>query len=198
MGRLNMHSWMIHFFFFWRGGGGGGLGAANRDFLVLLPLFPSTSQCVPRVVPEDVPNSTWVLFHIVCPKFNSLVYKLKRSNPGVQICFYFATRGPKRCFYWGHAQWSKKIADGPMNMAPLNLKKRSCEHTHELSCGHIMKCNNFSTKSRKLFTFHRVLTPTGYHKKQKRLKRGGDLLCLMMGGGGRGGHYQNKGPHTST
>jgi hypothetical protein len=66
--------------------------------------FPS-SQCVPECVPQDVPNSTWVL---IGPKFNSHVYKLKRWNLGKHICFYFAIGGPKRCFYWGHAQCSQK------------------------------------------------------------------------------------------
>jgi hypothetical protein len=56
---------------------------------------------------------------MVCPKFNSHVYKLKRWNLGVHICFYFATRAPKRCFYWVNAQCSQKIVDGPINMVPL-------------------------------------------------------------------------------
>jgi hypothetical protein len=41
-------------------------------------LFPSGSQSVLKCIPKDVPNSTWVLSHTVCPKFNSLLYKLKR------------------------------------------------------------------------------------------------------------------------
>jgi hypothetical protein len=103
-----------------------GGGERDRDFFVfsLVPnVFISSSQCVPRCVPQDVPNSTWVLSHMVCPKFNSPIYKLKRWNPGVHICFYFASGSLKRCFYWGHAQCSQKIADGPINMAPLKKKK---------------------------------------------------------------------------
>jgi hypothetical protein len=97
-------------------GGGGGI----RDFFVLFLLFPSSSQCVPTVVPPRRSQQHLGFIPYSLPKFNSPVYKLKRWNPWVQICFNFATGGPKRCFYWGHAQCSKKIADGPINMAPLN------------------------------------------------------------------------------
>jgi hypothetical protein len=44
----------------------------------VLNMFPLSSQIVPKCIPEDVPNSTWVLWsHMVCPKLNSYVYKLK-------------------------------------------------------------------------------------------------------------------------
>ncbi len=65
-------------------------------------------------------------------KFNSHVYKLQRWNSRVHICFYFATWGPKMCFYWGHAQCFKKNAGGPINMAPFKKKRKSCEPTHNL------------------------------------------------------------------
>jgi hypothetical protein len=39
---------------------------------------PLSSQNVPKRVPQDVPNSIWVLSPMVCPKFNSHGYKLKR------------------------------------------------------------------------------------------------------------------------
>jgi hypothetical protein len=48
--------------------------------------FPC-SQCVP--------NTTLVLFHIVCPKFNSHVYNLKRWSSWEYICFYFASGVPR-------------------------------------------------------------------------------------------------------
>jgi hypothetical protein len=121
-------------FFFW---------GVERDtgiflFFSLVPnVFISSSQCVPRCVPQDVPNSTWVLSHMVCPKFNSPIYKLKRWNPGVHICFYFASGSLKRCFYWGHAQCSQKIADGPINMAPFKKRKKSCECTHDCNMVHM-------------------------------------------------------------
>jgi hypothetical protein len=31
----------------------------------------------------------------------------------------------------GSAQCSKKLDDGPINIAPSKRKKNSCEHTHE-------------------------------------------------------------------
>ncbi len=74
---------------------------------------------------------TFFLLNMV-PKFNSPVSKLKRWNPEVHICFYFPTGGPKRCLYWGHAQCSKRIADGSIiNVAPLT-KRKSCECIHDL------------------------------------------------------------------
>jgi hypothetical protein len=46
-------------------------------------VFFSYSQTVPKYIPNDVPNgNTSVLSHMVCPKFNSHVYKLQRWNPG--------------------------------------------------------------------------------------------------------------------
>ncbi len=127
MTRLSMHSWTIQFFSFWGRGG----GMVERDFL----FFFSCSQCVPimfpkclssqsvsKCVPRDVPNNALVLFNMVCSKFNSPVYKLTRWNPRVHIYFYFATGGTKRCFYRGHAQCSKKIANMPISTAHLKIK----------------------------------------------------------------------------
>ncbi len=57
--------------------------------------FPC-SQCVPmglpKLFPQDVPNSTSKLFYSVCPKSNSDVHKLRRRIIGEHICFYFVTR----------------------------------------------------------------------------------------------------------
>jgi hypothetical protein len=64
-------------------GGGGGI----RDFFVLFLLFPSSSQCVPTVVPPRRSQQHLGFIPYSLPKFNSPVYKLKRWNPGVQICF---------------------------------------------------------------------------------------------------------------
>jgi hypothetical protein len=61
-------------FSFLKGGGGDGFFV----FSLVPNLSPSGSQSVLKCVPQDVPNSTWVLFHMVCSKFNSLVYKVKR------------------------------------------------------------------------------------------------------------------------
>jgi hypothetical protein len=61
----------------------------------VLNVLASISQTVPRCAPEDVSNSTWVLSHMVCPKFNSHGYKLKRYL-GEHVCFYFATQDPTK------------------------------------------------------------------------------------------------------
>ncbi len=53
---------------------------------------------VPDLLPEAFPIAP---SHMVCPKFNCHVYKLKRSAVGEYICFYFATGVLKRCFHWG-------------------------------------------------------------------------------------------------
>jgi hypothetical protein len=113
MRRFSMHSWMIQFFPFWGGG---------RD---------TSSQSVPKCIPRDVPNSAWVLSNMVCSKFNSLVYKLKRWNPRVHIYFYFATGGPKKCFYGWHAQCSKKITN--MRNQYGSFKNKNCEGMHVLN-----------------------------------------------------------------
>ncbi len=64
-------------------------------FFVLNFVFLSCSQNVFKYIPQDVPNSTLVLSYIICPKFNSHVYKLKRWAMGEYFCFYFAIGVPK-------------------------------------------------------------------------------------------------------
>jgi hypothetical protein len=64
--------------------------------------FSKSSQSVHKCVPQHDPNSTWVLTHMVCPKFNSHVYKLKTWNlVWKHICFYFAVGGSMKCFSIG-------------------------------------------------------------------------------------------------
>jgi hypothetical protein len=60
--------------------------------------FSPCSQCVPimfpwgsQVIPQYFCNSISDLSHMVCPKFNSDVYKLKRWVTGEYICFCFVT-----------------------------------------------------------------------------------------------------------
>jgi hypothetical protein len=64
---------------------------------------------------------------MVCPKFNSHVYKMKRWVIGEHICFYVMTWGPKpkKCFYWKVPIVHNKISDGPMNVASSLPKKKS-------------------------------------------------------------------------
>jgi uncharacterized membrane protein YfcA len=55
------------------GGGGGGVRIFLLFFLVGI-MFPMCSH----EVPHNVPNSTSVLSHMICPKFNSHLYKFIR------------------------------------------------------------------------------------------------------------------------
>jgi hypothetical protein len=82
-------------------------------------MFSSCSHGVPQVVP----NSTTILSHMVCPKFNSYVYKLKRWARGENICFCFGIGGPTRCCYGGVPQCSKRIGDGAINVVSFKKKK---------------------------------------------------------------------------
>ncbi len=57
---------------------GSGVGWAELFFVFFscsecIPQGFSSSQSVLTCIPQDVPSSTWVLSHIVCPKFNSYV-----------------------------------------------------------------------------------------------------------------------------
>ncbi len=81
--------------------------------------FPS-SQSVPKCVPRNVPNSTWVL---IGPMFNSHVYKVKRWNLGKHICFYFASG------------WSKEVL--LLGACPMFPKKLMMAHS-------ILLLNKFS------------------------------------------------------
>ncbi len=75
-------------------------GGRGKDFFVFFFVlnffFLSCSENVLKYIPQDVWNNTLVLSHIVCPKFNSHVYKLKRWAMGEYFCFYFCNWGPKR------------------------------------------------------------------------------------------------------
>ncbi len=75
--------------------------------------FSSSQMCSPRFL-----NSTQVLSHMVCPKFNSPVYKLKWWNLRDYISFYFAIgvhRGAS--FIGGMPNVPKKLLMGWINMA---------------------------------------------------------------------------------
>jgi len=103
------------------------------QFLGIIFLF--FSQCVPmwftwgspssHIVPHYFPNSTSDLSPMVCPLLNSYVYKLKPWAIWEHICFYFATKGSKRCFYW----WvpnvpKKKLMMGPNNYGSFETPKK--------------------------------------------------------------------------
>jgi hypothetical protein len=113
----------------------GGQEEEEGDFL----LFFSGSQCVPIKIPkfsscsQGVPNGTSILSHMVCPKFNSHGYKLKRWAIGQHICFYFCDLGSKEVHLLGGAQCSKKLVMGQLVYGPFpKKKKKKFECTHEL------------------------------------------------------------------
>ncbi len=109
MRRFLTHSGWAQFFFFWA-------ESRWRDFL-LFSLFPSYSHRflqVPKLFPQDIPNNTSVLPHIICPKFKSHVYELKRCTIVKHSCFYLrlgvqrgaSVRESRMCF--------KSIDDRPI------------------------------------------------------------------------------------
>jgi len=115
--RLNMHPPQALFFPFWGvGWGGGGV------IFCISSLFPICSHDVPPIC-SCVPNSTPILSHMVCPKFNSHVYKLKKAGSRGIHLFLFCNWGSEEVLSLGSVQCSKKIADGPMIMPHFFYKK---------------------------------------------------------------------------
>jgi hypothetical protein len=96
-------------------------------------VFPTCSQNVPKCFPNVFPK----MFPIA-PQFypirdaQSSTHLNINYYPGVRICFCFATWGPKRCFYWGHAQCSQKICRCANQYGSFFLKRKSCERIHDL------------------------------------------------------------------
>ncbi len=95
-------------------------------------MFLPAYQKVPHVVPQHVHNSMSDVSHMVCPKFNSHVYELKKGRTqGEHICFYFATGAS----IGGSAQMFQNIDDGPINMVPsknkpkIKARRRRSENT---------------------------------------------------------------------
>jgi len=91
-------------------------------------MFSKGSQ-VPKYVPQDVPNSTWVLSHMVCTKFNSLVYKLK--SRGAHLIFILQVGVQRGASIGGMPNLSKKLLMGQSIWLPENQIKSS-ERTHDL------------------------------------------------------------------
>jgi hypothetical protein len=119
------------FFCFW----GRWVGEVFFVFFHVPNVFPLCSHHVPwsfsssQVVPQNFPNSTSVLSHMVCPKFNLHVCKLTRWSMGEHFCFHFATQGQKRCFYWGVPNVPKTLVMAEW-MWLLSIKKK-VQRTHE-------------------------------------------------------------------
>jgi hypothetical protein len=130
--QIGTHSWMVQFFSFW------GQGPEGFFFPLVPNVFLSCPQMVSQFsmslhqVPKLFLDALQRMFSIApgfCPVWcakSSIPMDInwKGDNPGEHTCFYFATQDPKRCFYWGHGQCSDKIADGPTNMVPLEIKTR--------------------------------------------------------------------------
>ncbi len=93
--------------------GAGGKGEEGCFFSPLcsqsvLFMFTQGSQIIPKVFsntfPQDVPNSTLVLFiPYGFAQVQLTLYKLERLKIEEHISFHFATWGSKRCFYWAMA-----------------------------------------------------------------------------------------------
>jgi hypothetical protein len=86
-------------------------------------MFPWASPSS-HVVPQYVPNNTSILSHMICPKFDSHVYKLKKMGQREAHLFLFCNRDPKRCFYWGGPNVPKTIGDVPINVMCLLKKEK--------------------------------------------------------------------------
>ncbi len=136
-GMLSMHSWLALFFLFWGWGEG-------ELFVCLSSLFPMRSHhvhsmctaCsfeipqVPKLFLNGIPNGTSILSHMICPKFNTLVHKLKRLPFGGILLL---TEGSKRCFHWGECPIFQKLCWWSNEYDSFKSKtkqsKESYEHT---------------------------------------------------------------------
>ncbi len=90
-----MYSFPMHF---WLSKKRCSLFSMCSQHVFIMFLWDSPSS---QVIPEGVPNSTWILSRMVCPKFNSHIHNLPLGN----------------------AQWCRKFADGSMNMALSTREK---------------------------------------------------------------------------
>jgi len=87
-------------------------GGWGEGFFFLVPnAFSSCSHEDPIRFPssQDVPNNPLDLSHMVCPKFNSHVYKLRKVGYRGAHLFPFCSWDPKRCFYWGVPNVPKEL-----------------------------------------------------------------------------------------
>jgi hypothetical protein len=90
-------------------------------------MFPKGFQ-VPKYVPQDVPNSTWVLSHMVCTKFNFPVYKQKSRGAHLFLFPKWVQRGAS---IGDMPNVPKKLLMGQSIWLPENKIKGS-ERTHDL------------------------------------------------------------------
>ncbi len=97
--------------------------------------FPKNSQNVPKCIPQEVPNSTQVLFCMVCSKFNSHLSKTAKTEKvksrGTHLLL-FCNWGPKR-----HCT-SDKMWIQFISTTCLNKKKKPMQTSETCS-----KSNNY-------------------------------------------------------
>jgi hypothetical protein len=75
------------------------------------------------------PNNTLDLSHIVCPKFNAHVYKLKRWAIDKCVCLYFATKVQRCVSIWECPMFQKKWWWANQ----YGSKNKTCDFTQELN-----------------------------------------------------------------
>ncbi len=104
-------------------------GARGYFYFSLVPkcvliLFPQGSPSS-EVVIQDFPNSTSALSHMVCPKSNSHLYKLKKVGHRREYLFLFCYLGSKEVLLlWEECpMFPKKVVMG-QSMCLLSNKKR--------------------------------------------------------------------------
>jgi hypothetical protein len=96
----------------------------GRSFFSFLPcshhvpyVFPWGSSSS-QVVPQNIPNNIRLISHMVCPKFNSHEYKVKRWAIG-STCVSILQLAVQRGASIGECPMSpKNIGDGPINKPP--------------------------------------------------------------------------------
>jgi len=116
----------------------------------VLIMFSKGSQ-VFNVFPSMFPIAPW-FYCIWFAQSSTLLYKLHYRE--IRL-FLFCNWGSKEVLPLGSAQYSKKVIDGPMNMALAKKKKKSYGCTHELiNTNHTMSSqlqlwvvNNFAMTS---------------------------------------------------
>ncbi len=111
-------------------------GWGERDFWLffslVLNVFPSCSQSVPKYIPQDITNSTWVLSHMVSPKFTPMYINQKGEIYGNKFYYILQIGVQRDASNGGTPNVPQKIVDGPINMAPSKKKEKSCECAHDL------------------------------------------------------------------
>jgi hypothetical protein len=129
--RLIMHSWTIPI-------------EGGRGFFVfsLVPIcshhvsmgFPSSSQIVPKYIPQYVPNNTLVLFDMVCPEFNSHDINWNGAPKGSMTKHTFGERwreGSKfRLQCWGVPNVPKILVMGQWNGSIFKKERIVCIPLH--------------------------------------------------------------------